>query len=98
MRARGMRMDMIQERMVSFINVSKKHPSTADNGTLSSAQRGEYLLQILSTTAEDKFHHHIVDNPFDGCVIVGEDGCVFVARFQVGKCCLHCGNQKRMHT
>ena len=55
------------------------------------------LLQILRIPAENKPYHHIVHDPLDRRVVVGEDGCGFVTRFQISKCDLHGADKQWMN-
>ena len=53
------------------------------------------LLQILRITLEDKPHHHIIHDPLDRRVVVGEYLGRFVASFEIGECHLRGVNQQR---
>ena len=37
------------------------------------------LLQVFRPAPQNKAYYHIVHDPFDRCVVVGENGCSFVA-------------------
>ena len=47
------------------------------------------LLQILRPAAEDEAQNHVVDDPLDGGVVVGEDGRRFVVCAETGEGHLH---------
>lgn len=46
-------------------------------------------LQILCPAADDEAQDHVVDDPLDGGVVVGEDGRRFVVRAETGEGHLH---------
>ena len=52
------------------------------------------LLQKFQTALQDKTNDHVVDYPFDGGEIVGEDGGSAVTRLKVGVGGCHGGNQQ----
>ena len=37
------------------------------------------LMQVLCVAAEDEPYHHIIHDPLNRCVVVGEDSCGFIA-------------------
>jgi len=52
------------------------------------------LLDILRAALENKAHYHVIDDPFDGRTIVGEDCGGFVSSFEIGKSHLHGRDQQ----
>ena len=52
------------------------------------------LLQILCTALENEPYHHVIDDPFDGRMVVGEDSGGLVTSFEIGKCHLHGRDQQ----
>ena len=53
-----------------------------------------FLIQVLCPAFEDKANHHVIDDPFDGCVVVGEDGGRLEASFEIGEGHLHGGDEQ----